>query len=328
MAVPCVFKKQVTPTAHCCKNNVRLAVSCCRGPRMRLLPWVVFTCCCFATQASVTECAASTTKQSEWQCHQVKAGETMYIIAETYFTLASMLCDYNINALPSRNCSQIEPGQWLKVPFTCIEEPGIWACSVIESASFIFNPRVMKDYNSHLWMPPDSLNYASNSFNVRVPTLATSPLLESLRMPCYPRRVNSHEGFETNPACYWATASYDLARPRSFDCHQVRTGDTCDSLDALYQQESLSASNWLNCSSVQPGMQLQVGRCCIGEPTKDFCYKIQAKDTLKKIAALFYDSEDSFSEVCQYNNISDCWRISTGDWLRIPAGNQSRQDFL
>ena len=82
----------------------------------------------------LASCTPSFQKQNEWACYQVEKDDNMYTIAAQYHTSPSMICDYNINALPSGDCALIQPGQWLRVPPTCVEEPGIWTCAVCPGA--------------------------------------------------------------------------------------------------------------------------------------------------------------------------------------------------
>ena len=206
-------------------------------------------------------CSPSYVKQNEWSCHQVQTGETMYSIAGDYHTDPNAICDHNINGLPTPPvgkaiCDSIKPGQWLRVPPTCIEEPGIFTCETWRDSYEKISTftRVIVAFNSHRQYP---LSQCQDFTYIRVPVLDTNPLALSVKYPCQPRVQAGANGGLT----------------KSFDCHQVQPGESETSIAKAWSLETLEEDGgnqqnsgiWPNYQSPQPGMQLSISRSCIDE---------------------------------------------------------------
>jgi hypothetical protein len=78
-------------------------------------------------------CTPSYNLQNEWACHRIQPGDTMDSVASQYRTSPDMVCDWNVRSLkmlPGKEylCDCLVPGEWLRVPPTCVPEPGIWTC--------------------------------------------------------------------------------------------------------------------------------------------------------------------------------------------------------
>jgi hypothetical protein len=275
-------------------------------------------------------CTPSYVKQSEWACHQVLPGESMYSIAVAFNSDVEMICDYNINSLTKiagySLCSSLKPGQWLRVPPTCVEEPGVWTCGKFNTSFTTLNTfdRVMNNYNAHMYSGylQDVKDLGASHTNVRLPALNTKPLAVSLKFPCQPRRADAID------------LGGGIELPQAWDCHQVQVGESFEHIQEAYgasveygnpphKEHGLAVDNIPLGPSinyglvVEPGMQVQIIRRCIWEVGKHFCYKMRVHDTITSIGELF---DVDPSSLCAYNAafVLDCNQIRATEFLRIP----------
>jgi hypothetical protein len=206
----------------------------------------------------------------------------MYSIAADYHTDPNAICDHNINGMPTPPvgkaiCDSIKPGQWLRVPPTCIEEPGIFTCETFRDWQQTWRistfTRVLVAFNSHRQYP---ISQCQDFTYIRMPVPDTNPLELSVKYPCQPRRDESGTLF-----------------PKSFDCHQVQPGESLKSIAKAWSLETLEEDGGnqqnspLHTIGPQPGMQLSISRSCIDEVRR----KLLQNSTLIYNVYAFQDRE-------------------------------------
>lgn len=241
-------------------------------------------------------------------------------IAAQHNTSFKLICDYNVNVMPSHNCSLLEAGQQLRIPPTCVEEPGVWGCQTFGSLTgHAFFSHVINDYNYYLTTSTSysRVLYVDEHTNVRVPLINQQRTATMSAYPCTPGPVIEVDEYSRKTVDIY----------HSWDCHQVQKGETMKSISDMYHAyvgsgtgmddfDLYNANQPIGEESLQVGMQLRVFRGCLNEPGQSYCYRVHTNETLTQIGKAHGVPEP---KLCQYNQLADCSLIWDGKWMKIPV---------